>query len=166
MTDIILREAREADRALIRALEEDAFARTDEARLVERLVEEGDDILELVAERDGRIVGHLLFSRLTIETPHRSFHAVALAPLAVATPFRRQGVGAALVEEAHDRLRLAGERLAVVLGDPAYYGRFGYRHARAARFSSDYQGPELQALAWGDAPASGRLVYASAFGDL
>lgn len=166
MTGMVVREAREADRAPIRALEEDAFARPDEARLVERLVEEGDDVLELVAERDGRIVGHVLFSQLTIETPHRSFHAVALAPLAVAPSFQRQGIGTALVEEAHDRLRLAGERLAVVLGDPAYYGRFGYRHARAARFSSDYQGPALQALAWGDAPASGRLIYASAFGDI
>ena len=51
----------------------------------------------------------------------------------------------------------------MVLGDPAYYGRFGYTHERAAKFESDYQCEALQALAWGDAPESGRLVYASAF---
>ncbi|TIX97028.1 MAG: N-acetyltransferase, partial [Mesorhizobium sp.] len=57
----------------------------------------------------------------------------------------------------------AGEALAVVLGDPAYYGRFGYSHARAEKFESEYQGEALQALAWGEAPETGRLVYASAF---
>jgi putative acetyltransferase len=51
-----------------------------------------------------------------------------------------------------------------VLGDPAYYGRFGYSRARAAKFESEYQSEALQALAWGEAPETGRLVYASAFG--
>ena len=69
-----------------------------------------------------------------------------------------------LVREAHVRLKAAGERLAIVLGDPAYYGRFGYSHERAAGFDSAYQGEALQALAWHDAPASGRLDYAAAFG--
>ena len=52
----------------------------------------------------------------------------------------------------------------VVLGDPAYYSRFGYTHARAEKFESEYQSEALQALTWGDAPEAGRLVYASAFG--
>ena len=50
-----------------------------------------------------------------------------------------------------------------MLGEPAYYGRFGYTHGRAAKFESNYQCEALQALAWDDAPESGRLVYASAF---
>jgi len=50
-----------------------------------------------------------------------------------------------------------------VLGDPAYYGRFGYTHARAEKFDSEYQGEALQALTWGEAPEAGKLVYASAF---
>lgn len=166
MTGITIREATEQDRDAIRAIEEAAFGQPDEARLVDLLVAAGDDVLELVAERDGRPVGHVLFSRLTVETRNRSFAAVALAPLAVVPDAQREGVGAALVEEAHRRLYRAGETLSVVLGDPAYYGRFGYAHERAEGFESDYQGEALQALAWGDAPSTGRLVYAAAFLEL
>jgi putative acetyltransferase len=53
-----------------------------------------------------------------------------------------------------------------VLGDPAYYSRFGYRRGPAEGFSSDYQCDALQAFAWGEAPSIGRLVYAAAFADL
>ena len=60
----------------------------------------------------------------------------------------------------------AGETLSVVLGDPSYYGRFGYARDRALQFDSDYQGDALQAIAWGDAPTTGRLVYPKAFGSL
>jgi putative acetyltransferase len=130
------------------------------------LVGASDDVLELVAERDGELVGHVLFSRLMVETRNRSFAAIALAPLAVSPAAQGQGIGAALVEEAHRRLRAAGETLSVVLGDPAYYGRFFYAHERARGFESDYQGEALQALSWGEAPLHGRLVYAPAFQEL
>ena len=164
---LTVREAQHADRAAIRAVEEAAFGQPGEARLVEALVAAGDAVLELVAEREGRIVGHVLFSRLMVESPGgESVAAVALAPLAVAPEAQSRGVGAALVEEAHRRLRLAGETLSVVLGEPAYYGRFGYAHGRAAGFECDWQCEALQALAWGEAPATGRLVYAPAFAEL
>ena len=159
-----IRPAEEADRGVIRALVESAFAGPAEADLVEALVADADEVLELVAEIDEQVVGHALFSRLAVESAHRSADAVALAPLAVDPAHRRKGVATALVEEAHRQLRLAGETLSVVLGDPAYYGRFGYTHARAAGFASDYQGEALQALSWDSAPSAGRLVYAAAFG--
>jgi putative acetyltransferase len=95
-----------------------------------------------------------------------SFPAVALAPLAVEPRFQRRGIGGALVEEAHRQLRERGEALSVVLGEPAYYGRFGYTHKRAAGFESDYQCDALQALAWGEAPLTGKLAYAPAFAEL
>ena len=93
----------------------------------------------------------------------REFPAVALAPLAVDPSFHGTGIGGALIREAHVRLKAAGETLSIVLGDPAYYGRFGYTHARAAGFESAWQGDALQALAWGEAPESGQLAYATAF---
>ncbi len=145
---------------------EASFGQPDEARLVGRLRDAGDAVLELVAVNEGEIVAHLMFSRLKVEAEAGTFPAVALAPVAVLPERQRTGVGTALIENAHHLLEGRGERLSVVLGEPGYYGRFGYDHARAAGFESDYQCEALQALAWGEAPATGRLVYAAAFSDL
>jgi putative acetyltransferase len=163
MTAFVIRPATAADRAAIRAVEERAFGRPDEADLVERLVTDGDAVLELVAERGRDILGHVLFTRLQVMRGDWGFPAVALAPLAVDPDHQRAGIGTELVREAHLRLIAAGETLSVVLGDPAYYGRFGYDHARAAGFDCEWQGEALQAEAFGDAPEIGRLVYARAF---
>lgn len=163
MSMVSIRSATPRDRDAIREVEEHAFGQKAEAGLVDALVRDGDVVMELVAEDDGRIVGHVLFSRLQVVQGRERFPAVALAPLAVEPSFHHSGIGGALVGEAHLRLKQAGELMSVVLGDPAYYGRFGYDHARAERFESAWQGPALQALAWGDAPQGGRLVYAKAF---
>lgn len=166
VTTPTIREARPGDRAAIHALVADAFGQAAEAELVAALVRDGDAVLELVAEIGGRPAGHVLFSRLRVEGVGGSFPAVALAPLAVAEPARRRGIAATLVEDAHRRLRGTGERLSVVLGEPAFYERFGYRHDRAAGFACQWQCDALQALAWGDAPSTGRLAYARAFASL
>lgn len=151
----------------VRWLLEDAFGDPGEARLVDALRANGDDVLELVAIHEQQLYGHILFSRLVVESKNRSADAVALAPVAVRAQSRGTGVGAALIENAHHLLRAAGEELSVVLGDPAYYVRFGYTHTRAAKFESDWQGDALQALAFSpEAPTMGRLVYAPAFADL
>ncbi len=166
MSMISIRTSTPRDRDAIRLVEEHAFGQPVEAGLVDALVSGGDAVTELVAEEDGQVVGHILFSRLFVEADGAKFPAVALAPLAVEPSFHGTGIGGALVREAHVRLKEAGETLSVVLGDPEYYGRFGYDHQRAAGFDSDYQGYALQALAWGDAPARGRRVYAPAFSGL
>lgn len=165
MIGVAVREAGVADQAAIRAVELAAFGNPAEADLAEALRAAGDVVLELVVERDGSIFGHVLFSRLAIVSGTGSFPAVALAPLAVSPDVQKTGVGSLLVTEAHRRLA-PREKLSVVLGEPAYYGRFGYAHASAAGFDGDYQCEALQALAWGEAPATGRLVYATAFGGL
>lgn len=164
MSMLAIRTATPNDRAAIHSVEQRAFGRPDEADLVDALVAAGDAVLELVAEDDGVIVGHILFSRLRVVTGGVSFEAVALAPLAVDPSFQNSGIGGALIREAHLRLVRAGKTLSVVLGDPAYYGRFRYTHARAAGFDSAFQGEALQALDFGDAPTKGALVYAAAFG--
>ncbi|TGQ07938.1 MULTISPECIES: N-acetyltransferase [unclassified Mesorhizobium] len=163
MSMMSIRAATPRDREAIRLVEEHAFGQQAEAGLVDALVTGGDAVVELVAEEDGQVVGHILFSRLYVQNGGKRFAAVALAPLAVEPSFHGTGIGGALIREAHVRLKEAGETLAVVLGDPTYYGRFGYAHDRAAKFESEYQGEALQALAWGDAPETGRLVYATAF---
>lgn len=163
MSAFIIRPATPDDRAAIRAVEERAFGQPDEADLVERLVADGDAVLELVAERDGEVLGHVLFSRLQVVTGEWSTPAVSLAPLAVDPAHQRSGIGTELVREGHLRLMAQGESLSVVLGDPAYYGRFGYDHDRAAGFESRWQGEALQAVAFDDAPQAGRLVWPRAF---
>ena len=164
MSMMSIRAATPRDREAIRLVEEHAFGQQAEAGLVDAIVAEGDAVVELVAEEEGQVVGHILFSRLYVRGNGKDFAAVALAPLAVEPDFHGTGIGGALVREAHIRLKEAGERLSIVLGDPAYYGRFGYSHDRAAGFEGDYQCEALQAQAWGEAPEAGRLIYAPAFG--
>ncbi|RST87461.1 N-acetyltransferase [Aquibium carbonis] len=163
MSAFIIRPAKPEDRAAIRGVEERAFGRPDEANLAERLVADGDVVLELVAERHGEILGHVLFSRLQVVTGAWSTPAVSLAPLAVDPAHQQVGIGTELVREGHLRLMAQGESLSVVLGDPAYYARFGYTHDRAAGFECTWQGDALQAIAFEEAPQSGRIVYARAF---
>jgi putative acetyltransferase len=163
MSMMSIRPATPRDRDAIRLVEENAFGQQAEAGLVDALISSGDAVVELVAEEDGQVVGHILFSRLFVQNGGKKFAAVALAPLAVDHSFHGSGIGGALIREGHIRLKAAGETLSIVLGDPAYYGRFGYTHARAAGFESAWQGDALQALAWGEAPETGQLAYATAF---
>lgn len=163
MSMMSIRAATPRDRDAIRAVEQHAFGQDTEAGLVDALVDGNDVVLELVAEDEGQVVGHILFSRLYVQNGGGLTPAVALAPLAVEPSFHGTGIGGALIREAHVRLKAAGETLSIVLGDPAYYGRFGYVHARAAGFESEYQCAALQALAWDDAPYEGRLAYAAPF---
>jgi putative acetyltransferase len=151
------------DHAAIRQLLTEAFGQPAEADLVDRLRADSDLLLSLVAEEDGAVVGHVAFSRLIVDGATEPYPAVALAPLAVAADKRRQGIGRRLVQAGHGRLVIAGESFFVVLGDPAYYGRFHYRRDLAAAFQSAYQGDALMALAFGNPPLQGSLRYARAF---
>jgi putative acetyltransferase len=160
---LVIRDAEECDVQAIRDLLDAAFETDDESRLVERLRADGDCVLELVAIQDGELMGEIFFSRLHVVSEEGHFDALALGPLAVFPGRQRTGIGRALIEHAHPALAASGERLSVVLGEPAYYGRFGYRHDRAAGFESKYQSPYLQALAWGEAPTHGLLRYPAAF---
>lgn len=166
MSMFSIRASTPRDRDAIRSVEEHAFGQPAEAGLVDALVNHGDAVVELVAEEEGSVVGHVLFSRLYVDQGEGKFPAVALAPLAVEPSFHGTGIGGALIREAHLRLKDAGEKLSVVVGDPEYYGRFGYQRARAEKFASAFQGDAMQALSWGEAPSSGTLVYAPAFGSL
>lgn len=115
-----------------------------EAELVRRLCIDGDMVLTMVAT-DPDLVGAAVFSRMAVDVNGSDIAAVALAPLAVAGPWRRQGVGEALVAAGHDALAKASWVLSFVLGDPAYYGRFGYAADLAQGFDSPYAGEHLMA---------------------
>lgn len=148
-----IRPARAGEDAAIDALLRQAFEGEDEARLVRRLREDGDLAVSLVAAAAGAICGHLALSPISGDIP-----ALALAPVAVAPGAQRRGIGAALIRAA---IALAGDRPVVVLGEPAYYSRFGFRPARLA---SPYAGPYLQVI--GDLPDNGTIRHAPAFARL
>lgn len=129
-------------------------------------LERAGDAFSLVAESDNYVIGHIAFSRLSVESEEGSTPAAALAPLAVYTEYQQQGVATRLVREGHACLAAMGETLSVVLGEPGYYSRFGYSHRRAAHFTSDYQSPYLMAISFGASPWEGRLIYPPAFAAL
>lgn len=167
MTEI--RAAKPEDEPAIRALLVAAFGGPVEADLMEPLREHGAVVVELVAVEAGRVagdrvVGHIAFSRLWVENGQRLTPAVALAPLGVHPDFQNQAVGGALVEAGHAQLRALKERLSVVVGDVAYYSRFGYSREAAAGFASTYQPGYVTALAFSpSAPRTGTLRYDPAF---
>ena len=159
----ILREETAADHAAVRQVVSLAFGHEVEADLVDRLRADGDVALSLVAADEERIVGHILFS------PMRApFRALALAPVAVLPERQRQGIGSALIEAGLARAMSAGFEGVFVLGEPAFYGRFGFERGLAADFQSPYAGPYLMARALaGPLPVrSGRIDHAPAFAAL
>ena len=160
---VTIRPERPGDEAGIADIVERAFGRPDEARLVERLRVDGDATISLVTEEDGAIVAHVLLSRM--DAPLR---ALGLAPVSVAPERQRYGLGDTLVREALKAARSGGWEAVFVLGEPAFYRRFGFDAELAAGFVSPYAGPYLMALALaGPLPAThGRIDYAPAFSGL
>lgn len=142
----MVREESAAGVGMIRRIHEAAFARPDEADLVDRLRSDGAILLSLVAERNGEPVGSIVFSRMAIETPEGSVEAVALAPLAVIPEHQRIGIGTELVRRGLEVLRARGERIVFVLGHPEYYPRFGFSSALARAIESPFPRPAFMAL--------------------
>lgn len=139
-----IRDATAADFGAIRAVEAAAFGRDDEADLVEALRAEGAVLFELVVEQDGLVVGHILFSVLLTRPPKA---VAALAPVAVAPEAQGRGVGAALCRAGVERCRALSVEAVAVLGDPAYYGRFGFSSKAAGALKTAYsQLPAFMAL--------------------
>jgi putative acetyltransferase len=163
--DPSIRPEEPSDRDAIRAVHEQAFGDAAEADLVDRLRSDGELVLSLVAVLQG-VVGHVAFSRLELSDIH--VRAVALAPVAVLPPVQRSGIGTGLVREGLHRLAASGEDLVLVLGDPAYYRRFGFSPEQARGFTTPYDGPYLQGLALSEAgrEANGPVRYGRAFADL
>jgi putative acetyltransferase len=160
-----VRPERPADAPAIRRVLEAAFPGHLEADLVDALRAAGRLAISLVAEDGGRVVGHVAFSPVTLDDA--PIAALGLAPLAVEPDHQRCGVGSALVRAGLDACRAAGVRLVVVLGEPAYYARFGFEPAARLGLRDEYHGGDaFRALALADepAPAAGGLVrYAPEF---
>jgi putative acetyltransferase len=164
---VTIRPEQPGDAAAVRSVHEAAFPGHDEARLVDALRAAGRMVVSLVAEDNGRIVGHVAFSPVTVEG---ASDGVGLAPVAVIPTAQRGGIGSRLIRSGLDICRQNGFGFVVVLGAPAYYGRFGFTPAHAWGLDDEYGGGEaFQALELreGSIPKdAGRVRYAPEFAAL
>lgn len=124
--NVEIRHETSEDRQAIWAVNRSAFETTAEADLVDALRDGGFVALSLVAAIGGKIVGHILFSHLSIISDAGTVEAVSLAPMAVLPEHQRQGVGSKLVVAGLDACRDRGHRIVVVLGHHDFYPRFGF----------------------------------------
>jgi len=135
-----IRAATPADLDGIAAVHRAAFGRDGEANLVRRLVDAGRDTISLVAEDDdGNVLGHVLFSPVTVEEGDDG-KALGLAPVAVLPEHQRQGIGRALIEEGIGACFVRDARAIFVLGSPAYYSGFGFGKASAHGLHDAFEG--------------------------
>ena len=165
---ILVRAETADDLGAVRRINEQAFDGAAEAELVDALRRRGAVTLSLVAEIDGEVVGHILFSPATIVSDGEQVPAVALAPMAVMPTHQRRGVGSRLVDEGLRLLSEAGHGIVVVLGHANYYPRFGFRTASELGIGCSYDVPDevfmvrlLRENAWSD--RTGTVRYRAEF---
>jgi putative acetyltransferase len=162
----VIREAGPRDYPAIRAILRHAFATADEANLVDELRADGAVLAEFVAASDIALQGHALYSRLAIEQNGETLAGAALAPVAVLGAFQRKGLGAALIKAGNARCAGLGLAAILVVGDGAYYRRFGFSSEAATALAAPFSGAHFMALPLqpGVLQAGGRVRYAKAFG--
>jgi len=166
---MLIRTETAADHEAVREVLIDAFDGPDEALLVDLIRNSARFVpdLSIVAEVDGAVVGHILFSHVDL-VGDQTRQVLSLAPLAVAKSAQLSGVGRALVEEGLARCDRRGEPLVVLEGIPAYYPRFGFEPAAEHRIDKPAHGVPDEAfmvyrLAAYDPAYRGKLVYPPAF---
>jgi putative acetyltransferase len=167
MSEVVIRHEALADAREIRQVNEAAFGGAEEADLIESLRSEGLVLSSIVAESDGQVVGHILFSRMWIDAPTGPVSVVALAPMAVVPRYQRLGIGGNLIRFGLDTLRGLGERIVIVVGHAEYYPRFGFSSGLAASLESPFSRDVFMALELSSgalAGISGRVRYPAAFG--
>lgn len=146
MDQVTIRPEVDADHPSIRQVHRLAFGQDAEGILVDALRNSGLVTLSLVAELDGQVVGHILFSGIRIVSKVRSVDALALAPMAVLPEHQRKGIGSSLIESGLEQCRQAGHRIVIVVGHPNYYTRFGFSPELAVPLESEYAGEAFMAF--------------------
>jgi len=165
--DLDIRETTAADMAAIAAFYPRAFPDEDLVPLVRELLAEPDGLLSLTAVVAGDVAGHVIFTLCGLDTDPGSTVAL-LGPLAVVPERQRQGIGGALIQAGIDKSGSLGAVAAVVLGDPGYYGRFGFEaeyrikppyHVADAQLPPEWRGA-WQSMPIGDAdqPPAGTII--------
>lgn len=135
---IEVREERGEDLTAIRDVNKRAFGQDHEGKIVDALRSNGAALLSLVATDDGRIVGHIMYSPITVG----EVTGAALGPMAVDPEHQRQGIGSKLVQAGNLKLKDAGWPFIIVLGHPNFYPRFGFKPAVTLGITCEWEVPD------------------------
>lgn len=163
-----IRSEETTDAPMVRAVNEAAFESSEEADIVDALRKREKSLVSLVAEADGEVVGHIVFSPVTVSA-NPGVLLMGLGPMSVLPNHQRQGVGSALVREGLNRCLGMGCSAVVVLGHPEYYPRFGFVPASRYGISSQFDVPDevfmlIELMPGSLQGLSGRVTYDAAFG--
>jgi putative acetyltransferase len=145
-----------------------AFGRKEEAQLIAAICNSQFYIpeLSLIAEIEGKLVGHILFSYIQLVN-EASLQVLGLAPMAVHPQFQRQGIGSALVTAGLQLADRKGEALVIVLGHPQFYTKFGFQPSVKYQIASPFPVPEevfmVKTLSGYEEKYQGKVVYPPAF---
>lgn len=167
---MLIRAEKENDREAVFAVNVSAFETPSEATLVDVLREQAQPVVSLVAEDNGNVVGHIMFSPVFL-SGNPDLNVMGLAPMAVAPERQRKGIGSALVRAGLEQCRQLGFVAVVVLGHPEYYPRFGFSPSSRFGIDSGYEVPEEVFMAMELEPEAlsgktGRVKYHPAFSNV
>jgi putative acetyltransferase len=160
---ITIRNEEPKDIDQVRAIVCAAFPTEAERKLVDALRANGTAIISLVAVNDAEVLGHIMFSPVTTAPPTNA-KGIGLAPVAVRPDMQSQGIGSQLIREGLRLCRDLDFDYCVVLGNPKYYGRFGFKRAIEAGIRNEYG--EDEAFMWvnfTDCTVTGLAQYAPEF---
>ncbi len=138
MVDI--RKEQQKDYEGVRIVNDQAFGEPGEGRIVNKLRESCKEIVSLVAISDNRIIGHIFFSPVTIETPTDFIKGMGLAPMAVLSEFQNQGIGSMLINEGLRKTKKMSYPFVIVLGHEKFYKRFGFQRASKYGLKCQWEG--------------------------
>jgi len=140
---MIIRREKEEDFKDIYEINKQAFKQKDESELIERIRISKNFVpeLSLVAEEDGKIIGHILFSKIKI-IGEEEYESLALAPMAVLPELQKQGIGGKLIKEGLNKARELGFNSVIVSGHKDYYPRFGFERASKWNIKCPFQVPD------------------------
>ena len=166
---MLIRAEEQRDWAAVHAVNISAFETPAEANLVAALREQAQPLVSLIAEDNGAIVGHIMFSPVSL-SGHAALKIMGLAPMAVVPEHQRKGIGSALVRAGLEQCKQLGIGAVVVLGHPTYYPRFGFLSSTSFGIGCEYEVPEevfmvVELEAGFLRGASGKVMYHAAFSD-
>jgi putative acetyltransferase len=163
--ELVIRAEKPGDVSAIREVNDQAFRQPLEGRLVDVLRENNAVLLSLVAVTDDRVVGHILFSPVTVVSGAEQREVAGLGPMAVHPEFQRKEIGTKLVSAGVTRLRESGIPFIVVLGHPEYYPRFGFERASRYGVSCQWDVPDeaFMLLPLSERPNPGLAKYRDEF---